>query len=78
MMRSPWQHQAKVMRRKWSWSLVRMVVGSALGIIGFGTLSSGFVDLSVSTMVMGVIEILVGTFFALGVLSPLRRRPVQH
>lgn len=55
-----------------------MVVGSALGIIGFGTLSSGFVDLSVPTMVMGVIEILVGTFFALGVLSPLRRRPVQH
>lgn len=72
------RNRVKAMRRNWSWSLIRMVAGSALGIIGFGTLSSGFVDLSVVTMVMGVIEILVGTFFALGVLSPLRRRPIHH
>lgn len=66
------------MRRNWSWNLIRMVVGSALGIIGFGTLSSGFVDLSAPTMVIGLIEILVGTFVTLGVLTPLRHRPMQH
>ncbi len=66
------------MRRNWSWNLIRMVVGSALGIIGFGTLSSGFVDLSAPTMVIGLIEILVGTFVTLGVLAPLRHRPMQH
>lgn len=53
--------------------LLRMVLGSVLGIVGFGTLSLGFVGLSVARMGLGVLEILVGTFLALGVMAPLRK-----
>lgn len=61
------------MPRKSLWPMLRMSLGSVLGIIGFGTLSMGFVSLSGAQMVLGVIEILVGVFFALGVLSPMRK-----
>ena len=59
------------------WYLIRMSVGSVLGIIGFGTLSLGFVDLSGMRMALGVFEIFIGTFIALGVMSPLRKRKEQ-
>jgi len=49
-----------------------MIVGSVIGIVGFGTLSLGFVQLSGGTMGLGVLEILAGTFLALGVMAPLR------
>ena len=52
---------------------IRMSVGSVLGIIGFGTLSLGFVNLSAARMLFGVFEILLGTFLALGVMAPLRK-----
>jgi hypothetical protein len=52
---------------------LRMAGGSALGIFGFGTLSVGFEQLALRTMAMGGIEILLGTFLALGVMAPLRR-----
>ena len=61
------------MRRNRTWYLIRMMVGSVLGIIGFGTLSLGFVNLSGGRMAFGVLEILLGTFVALGVMSPLRK-----
>lgn len=61
------------MRHLKIWGLVRMSVGCVLGIIGFGTLSIGFVNLSGLRMMLGVIEILAGTFVALGVMSPLRK-----
>lgn len=54
------------------WALVRMVVGSVIGIVGFGTLSMGFVRLSGAVMGQGVLEILLGTFIAMGVLAPIR------
>jgi len=60
------------------WNLLRMSVGSVLGIIGFGTLSMGFVNLSGPRMLLGVVEILAGTFIALGVMSPLRKGKTQH
>jgi hypothetical protein len=53
---------------------VRMVAGSAFGILGFGTLSAGFVQLNAATMGIGVLEVAVGTFLALGVMAPLRGR----
>ncbi|MCY0864976.1 MAG: hypothetical protein OWQ57_08505 [Sulfobacillus sp.] len=53
-------------------ALLRMIVGSVMGIVGFGTLSLGFVQLSGGTMGLGVLEILAGTFLALGVMAPLR------
>jgi uncharacterized membrane protein YphA (DoxX/SURF4 family) len=55
-----------------------MSVGSVLGIIGFGTLSMGFVQLNVAEMLVGVFEILLGAFIALGVMTPLRRHKTQH
>ncbi|MCY0879907.1 MAG: hypothetical protein OWU84_13335 [Firmicutes bacterium] len=66
------------MRPKQVWSLLRMSVGSVLGIIGFGTLSMGFVELSVPEMAIGVFEILLGAFIALGVMAPLRKHKAQH
>lgn len=60
--------------RNGSWlAVARMVVGSALGVLGFGTLSLGFMDLRGVTLAVGTAEVLVGTFLALGVLVPLRR-----
>lgn len=55
------------------WVLLRMSLGSGLGIIGFGTLSLGFVNLSAPRMLLGVVEIVAGTFLALGVMAPLRK-----
>lgn len=55
------------------WVLLRMSVGSVLGIVGFGTLSFGFVGLSAPEMLLGVFEILAGSFLALGVMTPLRK-----
>jgi len=55
------------------WVLLRMSVGSVLGIVGFGTLSLGFVNLDTPRMGLGVLEILLGTFLALGVMAPLRK-----
>ncbi len=54
--------------------MVRMVVGSVLGVVGFGTLSYGFVGLHPPTMLVGVTEIGVGSLLALGVLAPLRKQ----
>ncbi|MCL4319547.1 MAG: hypothetical protein M1596_06640 [Firmicutes bacterium] len=54
--------------------MLRMIVGSVLGILGFGTLSLGFEQLNGETMIVGVIGILLGTFIAMGVLAPLRRK----
>lgn len=61
------------MHRKQLWSLARMSLGSVLGIIGFGTLSMGFVHLSAVGMLVGLLEILAGAFVALGVMTPLRK-----
>lgn len=61
------------MRPSQLWHLVRMSIGSVLGIIGFGTLSLGFVHLSGVGMVLGFVEILLGAFIALSVMSPLRK-----
>lgn len=61
------------------WHMVRMAIGSVLGVIGFGTLSLGFVGLNGASMALGVGEILLGAFVALGVMSPLRRhKAAQH
>lgn len=57
--------------------MLRMSIGSVLGIIGFGTLSMGFVSLSGIQMAVGVLEILAGVFFALGVLAPMRKHKEQ-
>lgn len=59
------------------WNLIRMTAGSVLGIIGFGTLSLGFADLSGLHMALGGLEILMGTLVALGVMAPLRKRKAQ-
>ncbi len=61
------------MRRHRGFALLRMVAGCALGVMGFGTLSMGFMDLRLGTLVWGAAEIIVGTFIALGVMVPLRR-----
>ncbi|WP_243239884.1 hypothetical protein [Sulfobacillus harzensis] len=66
------------MRSKSIWSMIRMVLGSILGIIGFGTLSMGFVGLNGAQMGLGVFEILLGVFLALGALSPMRKASHQH
>jgi hypothetical protein len=58
--------------------LLRMVIGSALGILGFGTLSDGFVSLNARVMGLGILEIALGTFVALGVLAPLRPRKASR
>ena len=64
---------AKTSRPMWG-AAIRMMIGSLLGVLGFGTLSEGFVNLNGQTMLIGAASILVGTFLALGVLGPLRRR----
>lgn len=66
------------MPRKSLWPTLRMVLGSILGIIGFGTLSMGFVGLSAGQMGLGVFEILLGVFLALGALAPMRKAPREH
>jgi hypothetical protein len=65
------------MSRRWRAPIgatMRMAGGSALGIIGFGILSLGFEQLNGQLMGLGVLSIAVGTFLALGVMAPLRRR----
>lgn len=59
-------------RRRWG-ALVRMSLGSGLGIIGFGAASLGFVDLAVLRILAGLALIGIGTVLALGVTAPLRR-----
>lgn len=54
-------------------ALLRMSVGSVLGILGFGAVSLGFVDLSVPRILFGFLIIGLGTVLALGVTAPLRR-----
>ncbi len=67
------------MPRNKVWHMLRMALGSVLGVIGFGTLSLGFVALNMPNMALGIGEILLGAFVALGVLSPLRRhKTAQH
>ncbi len=63
-----------MLRKNSLWPTLRMILGSILGIIGFGTLSMGFVGLNPSRMAFGVAEILLGVFISLGVMSPLRKR----
>lgn len=63
--------------RKWL-AMLRMIVGSVLGILGFGTLSIGFEQLNGVIMIVGVIAILLGTFIAMGVLAPLRQGKHNH
>lgn len=53
--------------------LIRLVVGLVLGVLGFGTVSLGVVHLSEASIALGIGEIAVGGFVALGVLTPLRR-----
>lgn len=73
-MSRPSKREGREVRRKQLWNFARMAVGTVLGIIGFGTLSLAFVHLSLEGMAMGLFEILAGTFVALGVMSPLRKR----
>ncbi len=61
------------MRLKQIVHLFRMSLGSVLGIVGFGTLSLGFVHLSYEGLTLGLFEILFGAFVTLGVLTPLRK-----
>lgn len=63
------------MRRLPAIPLIRLVVGLVLGVLGFGTVSLGVVNLSEASVAVGLVEIAVGGFVALGVLTPLRRRP---
>lgn len=44
-----------------------------VGVLGFGTVSLGVVHFSESSIALGLGEIAVGGFVALGVLAPLRR-----
>ncbi len=60
-------------RDRW-FPALRALIGSVLGIIGFGTLSLGFAQWHISNLLLGLGEMLIGTFLALGVLTPLRRR----
>ncbi|WP_207711398.1 hypothetical protein [Sulfobacillus harzensis] len=53
-------------------STVRMALGSAIGVMGFARLSLGFVHLNGPEMLMGIVQILVGTFLTIGVMAPLR------
>ncbi len=53
--------------------LIRLVVGLVLGVLGFGTVSLGVVNLSEASIALGLAEIAAGGFVALGVLTPLRR-----
>lgn len=55
------------------WAVARMVLGSVLGTLGFATISMGFVHLSPERLVLGLVEVLGGVFFALGVMAPLRK-----
>ncbi len=51
---------------------IKMLVGCVIGVVGFATLSSGFVTLLGTEMMTGLGEILLGTFLVMGVLAPLR------
>lgn len=66
------------MPRSRIWSLARMIIGSVIGVIGFGTLSLAFVHLSAGGLAAGLVEILVGAFIALGVMSPLRKHHTER
>lgn len=63
------------MPRKRSMPLLRMIVGSTLGIIGFATLSGGFMRLNGAQMLVGVLEILIATAMTLSLMVPLRAKP---
>ena len=56
-------------------SIGRMILGYSVGIVGFATLSMGFVHLSGSQMLVGLLEIATATAATLGLLVPLRRPP---
>lgn len=60
------------MRHNRAVATLKMASGSVAGVLGFATLSSGFVGLNGGTMALGVGEILLGTFLAMGVMVPLR------
>jgi hypothetical protein len=51
-----------------------MAFGSALGIIGFATVSGGFIRLAARPIEIGLVEIGGAVFLAIGVLAPLRQR----
>lgn len=59
-------------------ALLRMTVGSVLGILGFGTLSLALMPFNGGGLLLGLGELVLGTFLALGVLSPLRNRGRQE
>ncbi|MCL5115899.1 MAG: hypothetical protein M1272_01975 [Firmicutes bacterium] len=61
------------MRPSRAGSTVRMVLGSAIGVVGFARLSLGFVHLNASIMLAGVVQILLGTFLTMGLMAPLRK-----
>lgn len=69
-MRSAWSLERVV-------ALLRMTLGSVLGIVGFGTLSLALMTFNGGGLLLGLGELAVGTFLALGVLSPLRLRSGQ-
>ena len=54
-------------------ALIRLVAGLVLGVLGFGTVSLGVVNLSAASIALGLGEIAVGGFVALGVLTPMRK-----
>lgn len=63
-------------RLKQAFGILRLALGSILGIVGFGTISLGLLPFKASAFGTGVGELAVGTVLALGVLTPMRgRRP---
>lgn len=55
-------------------AMLRMVLGYTLGIIGFSTLSLGFVHLSGTQILVGLAEVAVATAATLGLMVPLREK----
>lgn len=62
--------------RRWVHA-VRMILGSVLGIIGLSTVSVAFAHRSTADLAVGLFEILLGAFVALGVSSPIQRKKAQ-
>lgn len=55
-----------------TFDLVRMGVGSLLGIAGLGTISLAILPFRGERLGLGLGELVLGTVIALGVITPLR------
>lgn len=67
-----WQKFPRNGMKRWI-AVLRFTLGSVFGILGFGTISTALFPFRGQTVGLGILLLIIGTFIALGTLSPLRK-----